>query len=702
MSVNHVTTLPGVLDSLSRLGLSSVEPQGLSNVVWALGKMDTSGVHGLHQSLDAIMDAVLAKVRVWNDVVFVGRLFDQGVFCSMRSYHTCAWSVFLVQCVLFLVHTPFLLTPTTSQAPQLCPQDISNLLYGLASMGPVRYHPQEAVLEAMAESALRHMKGHSVGKGAFTPQGIGNTLWYATTSAPSQPPRYQHHLDIISAPSRYHLSSTSTPSQHQGVCQAGPQPLARPPGREHDGSVGIPPRRLPQPGARQQPLGRHHPAPSGRPNAPAATHRGTHGRTPAQLPAPAGLGPALLVCLAALRPAVHHVWRCTGRHTQVVVAMVVYRTMYTMSFLSQQFHSTNTKQFFSTSTNTNNSSPPQPTQAILRLHSSLHPPSASIQVLANITLAMGRLQLPTTPSSRDRLAAHATALRPSSAAHQRPAALLHLHHGLALLGALDPAAFLELQTALEPHAGAIADADWQALHLMACVAGVPRPPTPPLEEEEEIWQAGPRRIGTDRIDLDAVWQVGTRVPPAAWRSEQEVGSPDLEPDWGCLWQAGPPARSMQDVLTALSSRPEADDDGGIWQLGPTAAQPDLGLLLLQYAATLPGASRSVHAFDTNPVRYMGPLTSRARESWVAWQRAHPQPACCDAVEDILKLLGLTYVRGYWTEQGIRVDFLVRAAALQVALVCCGRGDHAINDPTLLVCATKILKHRALEVCAWCS
>ena len=39
-----------------------MEPQGLSNVVWALGKMDTSGVHGLHHALDAIMDAVLTKV----------------------------------------------------------------------------------------------------------------------------------------------------------------------------------------------------------------------------------------------------------------------------------------------------------------------------------------------------------------------------------------------------------------------------------------------------------------------------------------------------------------------------------------------------------------------------------------------------------------------------------------------------------------
>ena len=347
--------------------------------------------------------------------------------------------------------------------------------------------------------------------------------------------------------------------------------------------------------------------------------------------------------------------------------------------------------------------------------SNLHPSSAPVQVLANVTLAMGKLQLPTNSTTLERLTAHATALRPPPAAHQRPLALLHLHHGLALLNALHPSAFLELQSALEPHANAIPDADWHALHLMACVAGLPHPPTPhPMEEEGEIWQAGPARR-EDGIDLDAVWQAGladtgergsTGGPRWALVEQQQlVGSPDLEPDWGCLWQAGPPARSgVQDVLTALQPRPTVDDDdvAGIWQLGPAPPQPDLGLLLLQYAATLPGATRSVHAFDTNPVRYLGPLTARALEAWVAWQRRSPQSDCSDAVEDILKLLGLTYVRGYWTEQGIRVEFLVRAAALQVALVCCRRSEYAVNDPTALVCATKILKHRALEVgCLLC-
>lgn len=342
----------------------------------------------------------------------------------------------------------------------------------------------------------------------------------------------------------------------------------------------------------------------------------------------------------------------------------------------------------------------------------MHSTCASLQVLANITLAMGKLQLPTAPSTRDRLAAHAATLCPSPAAHQRPVALLHLHHGLALLSALQPAAFLKLQTALEPHAHVVPDTEWQALHLMACVAGVPRAPTPLLDEEEEIWQAGPTRR-EERIDLDAVWQAGLgsglpapSAPVAAgdrWRASADgqpppVGSPDLEPDWGCLWQAGPPTRSgVQDVLTALQSRSAAEDDdvAGIWQLGPP--RPDLGLLLLQYAATLPGATRSVHAYDTNPVHYMGPLTARALEAWVSWQRCAPESDCSDGVEDILKLLGLTYVRGYWTEQGIRVDFLVRVAALQVALVCCRRSEYAVNDPAVLVCATQILKHRALEV-----
>ena len=46
-------------------------------------------------------------------------------------------------------------------------------------MGPVRYHPRGEVLEAMAESALAHMLAGvpGAGKGAFTAQGIGNTLW---------------------------------------------------------------------------------------------------------------------------------------------------------------------------------------------------------------------------------------------------------------------------------------------------------------------------------------------------------------------------------------------------------------------------------------------------------------------------------------------------------------------------------------------
>lgn len=484
-------------------------------------------------------------------------------------------------------------------------------------------------------------------------------------------------------------------------------------------------------------------------------------------------------------------------------------------------------------------SPPPPT------HSDAPQGNNALQVLSNITLAMGKLQLVPAQDTRTLLAQHAKTLHRTAATcntstssntattppHARPQSLLHLFFGLALLDALQPAALLDLQHTLEPHAGALTDVDWQHVYLMTCVAGVPAPPSPPPYnmDEEEIWQTGgPSGGGTgvpmhtadggggglgaagvgggnaaaaggDDLDLDAMWQAGLNLstaaaldnlstaalqfstttalnptpgggpaiiqqphaahtgplPPAAavMQEQQEVGSPDLEPDWACLWQAGtitggaglgqqrdsmslgqqstmslgqPSALrtpNMQDVLSALqrgtllppsstttshlatTTTTMVDDDlAGIWQLGPPLPpppQPDLGLLLLQYAATLPaGQQRSVHAYDTDPVRYMGPLAARAQEAWVHAQRCTPYPACCDAVEDLLKLLGLTYVRGYWTEQGIRVEFLIRHGQLRVALVCCRGGDYACNAPEVLVCPEKVLTHRALSRCGY--
>ncbi len=126
--------LSGLLQSLSRLGLASVEPQGLSNVVWALGKLDLTAVLPQQSAiLDDLMHVILTK------------------------------------------------------SDQLCPQDISNVVYGLANIGCARYHPSSAVLESMAETALCHLHAAAHGgrkgeventKGVFTPQGIGNTLWY--------------------------------------------------------------------------------------------------------------------------------------------------------------------------------------------------------------------------------------------------------------------------------------------------------------------------------------------------------------------------------------------------------------------------------------------------------------------------------------------------------------------------------------------